>query len=153
MGCFTDCGARRVRRSRPLANGTRSPASETNRAQPVDADCALGSVNLLEWESGVWTLKRALIAREDGSFFGHLQSRAHELWTRAGCSWMGIGNDPRYNSSRTFDAFAFPWPPGREPADDPRVVVIGEAAKALVAWRDAWLNPPGLSEAQLKNAR
>ena len=35
-------------------------------------------------------------------------------------------------------------------ADDPRVVAISEAARDLVAKRDAWLNPEGASEKELK---
>ena len=50
----------------------------------------------------------------------------------------------------TFETFPFPWPPGTEPVDDPRVQAIAAAAQALVAQRDAWLNPPGLPEAELK---
>jgi len=50
----------------------------------------------------------------------------------------------------TFETFPFPWPPGQEPADDPRVEVIGQAARELVQSRDAWLNPPGASDAELK---
>ena len=63
---------------------------------------------------------------------------------------MGKGNDPRYNSSRTFETFPFPWPPRQEPPDDPRVEAIAAAARELVQLRDAWLNPPGASEAELK---
>ena len=63
---------------------------------------------------------------------------------------MGVGNDPRYNSSRTFETFPFPWPPGTEPAGDPRVQAIAAAAADLVALRDAWLNPPGLPEKELQ---
>ena len=63
---------------------------------------------------------------------------------------MGVGNDPRYSSSKTFSTFPFPWPPGQEPADDPRIQAIAEAAQELVQFRDAWLNPPGASEAELK---
>ena len=37
--------------------------------------------------------------------------------------------------------FIFPWPPGQEPVDSPRVQAIAQAAQALVAKRDAWLNP------------
>ena len=50
----------------------------------------------------------------------------------------------------TFETYPFPWPPGTEPTDDPRVQAIATAAKALVEWRDAWLNAPGLPEAELK---
>ncbi len=91
-----------------------------------------------------------VIARDDDYFFGVLHSRIHEVWSLAIGNYMGVGNDPRYNSSRTFETFPFPWPPGQEPPDDARVQAIAAAAQDLVAQRDAWLNPPGLSEAELK---
>jgi hypothetical protein len=47
----------------------------------------------------------------------------------------------------TFETFSFPWPPGQEPADDPRVEAISQAARELVQLRDAWLNPAGASDA------
>ena len=56
----------------------------------------------------------------------------------------------RYTPTTTFETFPFPWPPGQEPAGDPRVEAIAEAARALVAQRDAWLHPAGASEAELK---
>ncbi len=66
------------------------------------------------------------------------------------CTWLGVGNDPRYTPTTTFETFPFPWPPGHEPQDDPRVQAIAQAAKDLVAKRDAWLNPPGLSGKELQ---
>jgi hypothetical protein len=57
---------------------------------------------------------------------------------------------PRYTPTTTFETFPFPWPPGKEPVDDPRVEAIAEAARELVAKRDAWLNPEGASEVELK---
>ena len=56
---------------------------------------------------------------------------------------------PRYTPTTTFETYPFPWPPGKEPAGDPRVTAIADAAAELVAKRDAWLNPPGASEAEL----
>jgi hypothetical protein len=55
--------------------------------------------------------------------------------------------------SFTFDTFPFPWPPGSEPSEDadPRVRAIPDAARELVRLRDAWLNPPGIAEADLKD--
>jgi type II restriction/modification system DNA methylase subunit YeeA len=94
--------------------------------------------------------KLHVFARDDDYFFGVLQSRAHERWSLAQGSWMGVGNDPSYSSSRTFETFSFPFPPGLEFKDDPRIRAIGEAAAELVKLRDAWLNPPGASEAELK---
>lgn len=92
-----------------------------------------------------------VFAREDDYFFGILTSRPHELWARGkGTQLREVESGFRYTPTSTFETFPLPWPPGQEPVDDPRVIAIAEAAKALVAWRDAWLNPPGLSEAQLK---
>jgi type II restriction/modification system DNA methylase subunit YeeA len=91
-----------------------------------------------------------VIAREDDYFFGVIHSRAHELWSLAQGARIGAGNDPRYSSSRTFETFPFPWPPGQEPGDDPRVAAIAAAARDLVAKRAAWLNPPGASADELK---
>jgi hypothetical protein len=61
-----------------------------------------------------------------------------------------VGNDPTYNNTTCFETFPFPWPPGKEPKDDPRVEAIAEAARELVRLRDNWLNPPGASDAELK---
>jgi hypothetical protein len=57
---------------------------------------------------------------------------------------------PRYTPTTTFETFPFPWPPGKEPKRDPRVKAIAQAARELVQQRDAWLNPSGASEAELK---
>jgi len=93
--------------------------------------------------------KLHVFARDDDYFFGILHSRVHETWSLAQCSWIGTGNDPSYSSSRTFDTYPFPWPPGQEPHGDARVVAIADAARALTEKRDAWLNPPGASERDL----
>jgi hypothetical protein len=88
--------------------------------------------------------KLIVIARDDDYFFGVLHSRLHEMWSLRMGSWIGKGNDSTYTPSTSFQTFPFPWPPGQEPAeaDDPRVAAIGHWARALVNWRDAWLNPP-----------
>lgn len=91
-----------------------------------------------------------VFAREDDYFFGILHSRMHEVWSLATCSWHGVGNDPTYVSGICFETFPLPWPPGREPQDSPLVQAIAEAARELVAKRDAWLNPPATSEEELK---
>jgi hypothetical protein len=56
---------------------------------------------------------------------------------------------PRYTPTTSFQTFPFPWPPGKEPAGDARVERIAEAARRLVALRDEWLNPSGLSDKEL----
>ena len=91
-----------------------------------------------------------VIARDDDYMFGVLQSRVHQAWTLVQCSWMGVGNDPRYSSSRTFETFPFPWPPNYEPKSDPRIDAIAAAARELVNKRDMWLNPSDASAQELK---
>ena len=72
------------------------------------------------------------------------------MWSLRLSSRHGVGNDPVYTPTTTFETFPFPWPPGKEPQDDPRVQAIAAAAKRLVELRDNWLNPAGASEADLK---
>ena len=91
-----------------------------------------------------------VFARDDDYFFGILHSRIHEVWAlRMGTS---LEDRPRYTPTTTFETFPFPWPPGREPADDPRVQAIAAAAADLVAKRDAWLNPASASDADAQAA-
>jgi len=94
--------------------------------------------------------KVTVFAREDDYFFGVLHSSLHEVWSLANGAKHGVGNDPTYNTSTCFETFPFPWPPGQEVQDDLRVQAIAQAAKELVEKRDAWLNPPGANEAELK---
>ena len=92
-----------------------------------------------------------VLARDDDYFFGVLHSRAHELWARRlGTQLREAESGFRYTPTTCFETFSFPWPPGQEPADDPRVEAIAQAARELVQLRDAWLNPPGASDAELK---
>jgi hypothetical protein len=87
-------------------------------------------------------------ARDDDYFFGVLHSRVHEIWSlQQGSS---LEDRPRYTPKSTFETFPFPWPPGNEPTADPRVQAIAAAARELVEKRDVWLNPPGLSQKQLR---
>jgi type II restriction/modification system DNA methylase subunit YeeA len=89
------------------------------------------------------------IARDDDTTFGVLHSRFHELWSLRMGTWLGVGNDPRYTPSTTFETFSFPEGltpniPAADYADDPRAVAIAGAAKALNDLREAWLNPADL---------
>jgi type II restriction/modification system DNA methylase subunit YeeA len=91
------------------------------------------------------------IARDDDYFFGVLHSRAHELWARAkGTQLREAASGSRYTPTTTFETYPFPRPPGQEPADDPRVQAIAQAARELVEKRDQWLNPELASEKELK---
>jgi type II restriction/modification system DNA methylase subunit YeeA len=95
-----------------------------------------------------------VFSREDDYFFGVLHSAAHEVWARTqGTQLREAESGFRYTPNTTFETFPFPWPPGREPseADDPRVKSIADAARELVRLRDAWLNPPGIDPAEVKN--
>lgn len=60
---------------------------------------------------------------------------------------MGYGNDPRYNSTLTFETFPFPEGltpniPAADYAADPRAQAIAQAARRLNELRENWLNPP-----------
>ena len=92
-----------------------------------------------------------IIARQDDCFLGALHSRSHELWSRRlGTQLREATSGQRYTPSSAFETYPFPWPPGTEPANDPRVVAIAEAARELVEKRDQWLNPEGATEKELK---
>jgi hypothetical protein len=87
--------------------------------------------------------KPIVFARDNDWFFGVLHSRAHEVWSLRMGSRHGVRNDPVYTSTTCFETFPMPWPPGQEPADDPRVLAVAEAARELDARRRFWLDPPG----------
>ncbi len=92
-----------------------------------------------------------VFARDDDYFFGMLHSKPHELWARAtGTQVREAESGFRYTPTSTFETFPFPWSPGKEPAGDTRVEAIAQAARELVEQRDRWLNPEGVTEAQLR---
>jgi hypothetical protein len=93
-----------------------------------------------------------VIASQADVVMGCMSSRGHEVWALATGTKHGVAGDPSYIKETCFDTFPFPWPPGTEPAeaDSPIVRAIAEAARELVRLRDAWLNPPGASEEDLK---
>lgn len=86
------------------------------------------------------------IARSDNTTFGILHSRFHELWSLRLCTWLGVGNDPRYTPSTTFETYPFPTglTPNLAPEDydNPASEEIAETAQALNQLRENWLNPP-----------
>jgi type II restriction/modification system DNA methylase subunit YeeA len=104
----------------------------------------------------VWVHPRVLpdsatvaVARDDEVTFGILHSIFHEWWTLRLCTWLGVGNDPRYTPTTTFETFPFPdglTPnvPAKDYANDPRAQAIAKAANRLDELRNAWLNPPDL---------
>ncbi len=112
---------------------------------------------LFVWRSNAVLPSHAvcLIARADDATFGILHSRFHELWSLRMCTWLGVGNDPRYTPTTTFETF--PFPAGLTPRDtapkaghgsppclagDILAENIAAAARRLNELREAWLNPP-----------
>ncbi|MFZ2523843.1 MAG: DNA methyltransferase [Candidatus Ferrigenium altingense] len=108
-----------------------------------------------------------VIPSDSDALFGILSSRLHTVWALAKGGRMGMGNDPRYNSTLTFETF--PFPEGLAPKDTASSVrpepvegqagaqpvhastssarteageTIAAAAQALNTLRENWLNPP-----------
>ena len=87
--------------------------------------------------------------RDDDTTFGILHSHFHELWALRMGTFLGVGNDPRYTPSTTFETFPFPEGltpniPAADYADDPRAQKIAAAAARLNELRENWLNPSDL---------
>ncbi len=86
------------------------------------------------------------IARSDDVSFGILHSRFHELWSLGLCTWLGVGNDPRYTPTTTFETFPFPdgLTPNLAPTEytNPAADEIATTAQKLNELRENWLNPP-----------
>lgn len=87
------------------------------------------------------------ITRADDTTFGILHSRFHELWSLRMCTFLGVGNDPRYTPTTCFETF--PFPVGLTPQDTknavpdtPAAQAIAAAAQKLDQLRSRWLNPP-----------
>lgn len=54
--------------------------------------------------------KLVAIAADDPALLGYLSSGIHTTWALATGGRLGVGNDPVYTKSRTFDPFPFPDP-------------------------------------------
>ena len=99
---------------------------------------------LFTWLSADVLPDNALIAvvRDDDYTFGVLHSCIHEVWALA----MGtqLEDRPRYTPTTCFETFPFP-----ESTDTQREA-IAEAARKLDELRQGWLNPTGVTAADLK---
>lgn len=73
------------------------------------------------------------IASCDAYILGAMSSEAHVIWATVSGGWMGVGNDSRYNKSKTFDPFPFPDPTPEQRA------VIADLGEELDATRKAAL--------------
>ena len=82
------------------------------------------------------------IASDDDYTFGVLHSRFHELWALA--TGTQLETRPRYTPTTCFETFSFP-----RPTEEQREA-IGVAAAELNSLREGWLNPPGISAAELR---
>lgn len=87
-----------------------------------------------------------VVARDDDATLGILHSRLHEVWALRQGTRLGVGNDPRYTPTTTFETFPFPegLTPNLKPADysNPHVGEIATIAARLNELRENWLNPP-----------
>lgn len=78
-----------------------------------------------------------VFARSDDYFFGILQSRLHEVWTRAqGTQLRERESGFRYTPTTCLETFPFPNPTAAQRAP------IAEAARELDQLRTNWLNSP-----------
>lgn len=112
---------------------------------------AVSKYRLFVWLSPKELADHALLVfgRDDDTTFGILHSYFHEIWSLRMGTFLGVGNDPRYTPSTTFETF--PFPKGLTPnisatdyADDPRALAIAAPAARLNELRENWLNPPDL---------
>jgi type II restriction/modification system DNA methylase subunit YeeA len=148
-----DVNRREIRRRRWWLHSEPAPAL---RAAIAPLFRFIGTPRVAKYRIFIWLDPAVLIddgagaiAREDDTSFGIIHSRFHELWSLRLGTWLGVGNDPRYTPSTTFETF--PFPEGLTPnipaaayAEDPRAVAIAEAARALDTLRENWLNPADL---------
>jgi hypothetical protein len=118
------------------------------RARRYMATPTVAKHRLFVWIDGAVCPDHQLIviARDDDTSFGILHSRFHEAWSLRLGTWLGVGNDPRYTPTTTFETFPFPEAltpnvPAADYVDDPRAQRIAAAAKRLDELRRAWLNP------------
>ena len=102
---------------------------------------------LLTWMNPEGLLDHSLttIARNDDYNSGMLQSRNHELWaSSSGTQFREVESGCRYTPTTCFETFPFP-----KPTEEPRAAIAKEAEE--LNWlREGWLNPPGVSDTELK---
>ena len=85
------------------------------------------------------------MARDDDYTFGVLHSRIHELWARSsGTQLREVESGFRYTPTTCFETFPFPR------AIEEQRAAIAKEAEELNRLREGWLNPPGVSESELK---
>lgn len=105
--------------------------------------------HLCAWTPSAVTPGDALVvvARDDDTTIGVLQSRIHAVWALRRGTSLGVGNDPRYTHTTCFETFPFPdglTPdiPAKKYEDNENATAIAAAAQELMKLRDHYLNPP-----------
>ena len=81
-------------------------------------------------------------ALDDDYTFGVLHSKFHEVWALVRGTHLGV--TPRYTPTTCFETFPFPR------STEEQREAIGAAAAELNALREGWLNPQGISAAELR---
>jgi hypothetical protein len=86
-----------------------------------------------------------VFAYQDDYHFGVLHSRFHGIWSRstAGAQRREAVSGLTYTPTTCFETFPLPHP------TDAQRDAIAEVARDLDRLRNGWLNPPGLSDADL----
>ena len=104
--------------------------------------------HLCVWTPAAVTPGDALVvvAREDDTTIGVLQSRIHEVWALRRGTSLGVGNDPRYTHTTCFETFPFPdglTPdiPSEKYEHNEKAKAIATAAQELFKLREHYLNP------------
>jgi type II restriction/modification system DNA methylase subunit YeeA len=89
------------------------------------------------------------IARDDDVWLGLCQTCFHEIWSVRQAFFIGVGNDPTYTPTSTFETF--PFPEGLTPnvstegySGDPKASRIALLSANLNELREKWLNPSDL---------
>jgi methylase of polypeptide subunit release factors len=107
--------------------------------------------HLCAWTPSTVTPGDALVvvARDDDTSIGVLQSRIHEVWALR--SGSALVDRPRYTHTTCFETFPFPKGltpnvPACEYRNDANAQAIAAAARKLIKLRDHYLNPPEWAE-------
>lgn len=86
------------------------------------------------------------VGLEDPYHLGVLSSHAHEVWALATGGRLGVGNDPRYNKTRCFEAFPFP-----EPSEEQRMRIRAVAEQLDAHRKERIKEHPDLTITKLYN--
>lgn len=87
-----------------------------------------------------------VVAHEDAWILGVLSSRIHVNWSLETGGWLGVGDDPRWNKTKTFDPF--PFPDASDALKD-QIRALAEELDALRKRQQA--EYPGLTLTQIYN--